>query len=97
VTGDGREQKSGEQRPLCNRKWGKVVWQSVPLALVALDARLLPSHFLLASGLSHPLALKAYIYGHLPIASHFTLKMEAAWTYEMLASHHTTVQHHNLE
>jgi len=32
--------------------------------LVALVARLCPSHFLLVSGICHPLAFQAYIYAH---------------------------------
>jgi hypothetical protein len=48
--------------------------------LVALAARLLPSHILLGSRLCHPHALKAYIFAlfsSFPIASYFILKMKA--------------------
>jgi hypothetical protein len=52
-------------------------------------------HFLLASGICHHLALKTYIYAVFsPIASHFTLKMKAAWNNEtaILPQHYVASQ-----
>jgi hypothetical protein len=37
------------------------------------------------------------IYALFPTASHFTLKMEAAWSFKMLVSYHNTTWHQNPE
>jgi len=67
------------------------------LTLVAMAARSLPSHFLLASVTFCPPPLWAFIYTIFSNPSHFALKMEAAWSSKMLVSYHNSPQHHNPE
>jgi len=69
--------------------------------LAALATESLPSHFLLASGTYCPSStyctspVQAYIYAVFFFhPGHFTMKMEAAWTSEMLVSYDNTIWHH---
>jgi hypothetical protein len=55
--------------------------------LVALVAASFPLCFLLASDTCSPSAVWAYIYAVFSHTSHFILKMEAAWTSEMLVAY----------
>jgi hypothetical protein len=68
------------------------------LMLAALATESLPSHFLLASGTYCPSStyctspVQAYIYAVFFFhPGHFTMKMEAAWTSEMLVSYDNTI------
>jgi hypothetical protein len=62
--------------------------------LVAMAAGSLPLRFLLASGTCYPSPLRAYIFAVFPHTVHFTLKMEATWTYETFVSYHDTTGRH---
>jgi hypothetical protein len=63
--------------------------------LAALAAGLFPPCFLLATVTCHPSPLWDYIYAVFFHTGHFTLKMEAVRTSEMLVSYHLTTWHHN--
>jgi hypothetical protein len=65
--------------------------------LVALAAGSLPPHFLLASGTHNPSPVWAYIYAVFSHPVHFALKMEAAWTSELLVSYHNSMWHYSPE
>jgi hypothetical protein len=64
------------------------------LTLVALDARSLLPHILLASGTCCPSPVQAYVYDLFSHPRHLMLKMEAAWTSEMFTYYHNTTWHH---
>jgi len=65
--------------------------------LAALTARSLLPCFLLANGTCCPSPVWDYTYAVFSHPSYFTLKMEVAWTYETLVSHHNITWHHSPE
>jgi hypothetical protein len=74
----------GQQVPLAKRKYGGSDPTSSDTST---------GFFLLES----PSALRAYLYAVFSHTSHFTLKMEATWTSEMLVSNHDTTRRQNPE